>query len=132
MRLIGLTLCLLASSLGARAESVEDRVAALEARVKALEVALQNQAIKPVALNAAGIDGTYKANLPNGEVMTAEFSKGKVVATFGKETKTGTYEIIGQRIVITAEGKSETLLIDGEVLHDTTAGNDKIDFLKTK
>ena len=41
MRSIGLTLCLLASSFGARAESVEDRLAALEMRVKTLEQALQ-------------------------------------------------------------------------------------------
>jgi len=40
MRRIGLTLCLLVSSLGARAEAAEDRVAELEARVKALETAL--------------------------------------------------------------------------------------------
>jgi hypothetical protein len=39
MRRIGLTLCLLVSSLGARAEAAEDRVAELEARVKALETA---------------------------------------------------------------------------------------------
>jgi len=37
MRFIGLTIALLASSLGARAQSAEDRVAALEARVKSLE-----------------------------------------------------------------------------------------------
>ena len=43
MRLIGLTLCLLASSFGARAESIEDRMAALERRVKGLEEALRNQ-----------------------------------------------------------------------------------------
>jgi hypothetical protein len=40
MRRLGLTLCLLVSSLGARAAAAEDRVAELEARVKALESAL--------------------------------------------------------------------------------------------
>lgn len=37
MRLIGLTLCLLASSFGARAESIEDRMASLERQVKTLD-----------------------------------------------------------------------------------------------
>ena len=69
MRFAGLTLCLLASSLGARAESVEDRVAALEARVKALEMALSQQGSKPIA---AVIDGTYVSTLPNGESVTLE------------------------------------------------------------
>ena len=41
MRLIGLTLCLLASSFGARAESIEDRMASLERQVKTLEEALR-------------------------------------------------------------------------------------------
>ena len=40
MRLTGLALCLLASSLGARAESLEDRVAVLEQRIKNLEQTL--------------------------------------------------------------------------------------------
>ena len=43
MRLIGLTIALLASSLGARAESVEDRMTALEEQVKTLQEALRNQ-----------------------------------------------------------------------------------------
>lgn len=43
MRLFGLTLALLASSLGARAESVEDRMTALEQQVKTLQEALRNQ-----------------------------------------------------------------------------------------
>jgi hypothetical protein len=43
MRLIGLTLCLLASTFGARAESIEDRMAALERQVKTLEEALRAQ-----------------------------------------------------------------------------------------
>jgi hypothetical protein len=128
MRLIGLTLCLLASSLGARAESVEDRVSALEARVKALEEALHNQAPKAVA----GVDGTYKGSLPSGQLLTLAFNKGSVTATAGKDSTTGTYEIVGQRVIVTAAGKSETLTIDGDVLHDTTSGNTKIDFIKSK
>jgi len=47
MRLIGLTLCLLASNFGARAESIEDRMAALERQVKTLEEALRNQGGQP-------------------------------------------------------------------------------------
>jgi hypothetical protein len=132
MRFVGLTLALLASSLGARADSVEDRVNALEARVKALEEALRAvQGIKQPA--AANIDGEYKGTLPEGAPITLTFDKGKVVATTGNESKTGTYEIVGQRVLITAEGgKSETLTIDGNVLH-ANAGKDKtIDFTKTK
>ncbi len=131
MRFIGLTLCLLASSLGARAESVEDRVAALEARVKALEEVLHNQADKPAASSAVSIDGTYKTTLPNGDLMTLEFSKGSVTATSGKESKTGAYEIAGPRVVITRDGKTETLTIDGDHLR-VEKGHDKIDFFKAK
>jgi hypothetical protein len=131
MRLLGLTLCLLASSLGARADSVEDRVAALEARVKALEAALQNQAGKPVALNAATIDGTYKATLPNGQLVTAEFSKGAVTVTTSSETKSGTYEIAGQRIIATAGDKSAILTVEGDHLR-AQDGDKQIDFVKTK
>jgi len=132
MRFVGLTLALLASSLGARADSVEDRVSALEARVKALEEALRVQGGGKQA-TAAGIEGEYHATLPNGNPITLTFDKGKVVATSDKETKTGTYEIVGQRIVITADGgKTEVLTIDGGVLHGN-AGKDKtIDFTKTK
>ena len=54
MRLIGLTLCLLASSFGARAEAAEDRVASLEARVKALEEALYNQGALTAANETTG------------------------------------------------------------------------------
>jgi hypothetical protein len=43
MRLVGLTLCLLASSLGARAEAAEERIAVLENQVKTLQEALRNQ-----------------------------------------------------------------------------------------
>jgi len=131
MRFIGLTLALLASSLGARADSVEDRVSALEARVKALEEALRVQGAKQAT--AASIDGEYHATLPNGNPLTLTFDKGKVVATSDKDTKTGSYEIVGQRVVITADGgKTEVLTIDGGVLHGN-AGKDKtIDFTKTK
>ena len=55
MRFIGLTLCLLASSFGARAESAEDRIGALEARVKALEQALRDAGEKPVAPAAVAV-----------------------------------------------------------------------------
>ena len=40
MRFTGLALCLLASSLGARAESLEDRIGTLEQRIKDLEQTL--------------------------------------------------------------------------------------------
>jgi hypothetical protein len=111
---------------------VEDRVSALEARVKALEEALHAvQGAKQAT--AASIDGEYHATLPNGNPLTLTFDKGKVVATSDKDTKTGSYEIIGQRVVITADGgKTEVLTIDGDVLHGN-AGKDKtIDFTKTK
>ena len=48
MRIIGLTLCLLASSFGARAESIEGRMASLERQVKTLEEALRLQTGTPV------------------------------------------------------------------------------------
>lgn len=57
MRLIGLTLCLLASSFGARAESIEDRMAALERQVKTLEAALRDQESKP-ALDAEFVEAS--------------------------------------------------------------------------
>jgi hypothetical protein len=131
MRLFGLTLCLLASSLGARAESVEERVTALEARVKALEAVLQSQAEKSVAITAANIEGTYKATLPNGEAITVVFANGKSVVSTGKETKTATYEIIGQQVVLKADGKIESMTIDGDHLRSHNA-RDKIDFVKIK
>ena len=80
---------------------------------------------------AANIDGTYKATLSNGESITVEFAQGKAVATTGKETKTATYEIIGQRVVVTADGKSETMTIDGDHLR-TVEGSNTLDFVKTK
>ena len=132
MRRLGLTLCFLVSSFSARADSVEDRVAALEARVKALEEALHTHG-NVAASPAIAIDGTYTAKLPNGGVVTAEFSKGKVVASTGGESKAGTYEVVGQRVVITADGKTEVLEIAGDGHLKTPAGgNDKLDFIKAK
>jgi hypothetical protein len=128
MRFIGLTLCLLASSLGARAESVEDRVVALEARVKALEEALHSQPAKPAAVN---VDGTYKAAVGNGKSITVVFDKGKVTANIGDENKLGTYEVAGDRVIVTADGKSEILTIDGDRLTGKE-GDNKIEFVKTK
>jgi len=58
MRRIGLTLCLLVSSLGARAEAAEDRVAELEARVKALETALGASSVLDARQEKR--DGTYE------------------------------------------------------------------------
>ena len=67
MRFIGLTIALLASSLGARAQSAEDRVAALEARVKSLEAALQQRSSVPLALDAGAQEsatGAYEIAVP--------------------------------------------------------------------
>ena len=60
MRLFGLTLCLLASSLGARAESIEDRMASLEQQVKTLEEALRNQSGKPTLTDIDAVDAEFK------------------------------------------------------------------------
>ena len=49
MRFVGLTLCLLASSFAARAESAEERLSALEAKVKVLEQALLEAGAKSPA-----------------------------------------------------------------------------------
>ena len=69
MRLFGLTLALLASSLGARAESVEDRMTALEEQVKTLQEALRSQnsmADKPELLSMTdGQTGSDKTALIN-------------------------------------------------------------------
>jgi hypothetical protein len=59
MRLVGLTLCLLASSLGARAESIEDRMAALERQVKTLEEALRNQSTKATLADTDAVDADF-------------------------------------------------------------------------
>ena len=124
MRLIGLTLCLLASSLGARAESVEERIGALEARVKELENALRNQAANPASIIA---DGVYKGQLPNGEAMTLELSKGHFVASTDQGSKSGVFEILGDKVIATVDGKPEFLRIEGDHLK-----NDKIDLTKSK
>ena len=60
MRLFGLTLALLASSLGARAESVEDRMASLERQVKTLEEELRNQSGKPMMADTDAVDAEFK------------------------------------------------------------------------
>ena len=60
MRLFGLTLCLLASSLGARAESIEDRMASLERQVKTLEEALRNQSGKPTMAVTDAVTAEFK------------------------------------------------------------------------
>ena len=65
MRLFGLTLALLASSLGARAESVEDRMTALEQQVKTLQEALRSQsgaADKPELLSITDGDNIAPIN----------------------------------------------------------------------
>ena len=127
MRFIGLTLCLLASTFGARADSLEDRVTALELRVKVLEDALHAQG---GAANAvASIDGTYKATMPNGTSITATFDKGKVTVVDGSETKTATYTVAGGKVFVTGDGKTESLTIDGD--HLRTDDNNRIDFQKT-
>jgi hypothetical protein len=77
------------------------------------------------------VDGTYQATLPNGNPITLTFDKGKVVSSSGKDTRAGTYEIVGQRVVVTADGKSESLTIDGTVLHGGTPDK-AIDFTKTQ
>ena len=60
MRLFGLTLCLLASSLGARAESIEDRMASLERQVKTLEEALRNQNGMPTIADIDAVDAEFR------------------------------------------------------------------------
>lgn len=125
MRLIGLTLCFLVSSFSARAESVEERVAALEARVKTLENALRTQTEKTAA--AKSIEGTYKAVLQNGDSGTVELTEGRVLFSSGSESKTGTYEVVGQRVIATVEGKTEVLRIEGDHLK-----SDKIELIRTK
>ena len=59
MRLFGLTLCLLASSFGARAESIEDRMASLERQVKTLEEALRNQSGQPTMADTDALDAEF-------------------------------------------------------------------------
>ena len=131
MRSFGLTLCLLVSSFGARAEAAEDRLAVLEARVKALEQALREGAGQPAApAPAAVLDGSYKAVTPDGKVLTLDLKDGKAVVAMGTDTKTGTYQVIGQRVVVTVDGKAEALDIEGGHLR-AAKGSDKIDFVKS-
>jgi hypothetical protein len=113
---------------------VEDRVSALEARVKALEEALHGVQGAKQQVTPSSIDGEYHATLPDGNPITLTFEKGKVVATADKETKTGAYEVVGQRVIVTGDGgKTEVLTIEGNVLHGKTRGDGKtIDFTKTK
>lgn len=132
MRFVGLTLCLLVSSIVARAETAEERITALEARVKALELALREAGGKfPTASAGAGLDGTYKATLSNGKELTLELQSGKVSVSMDADAKSGTYEAIGQRLVVHVEGTSETLEIDGGHLRGVK-GNEKIDFVRIK
>jgi hypothetical protein len=122
MRTLGLTLCLLASSL-------EDRINALEARVKALEQALQQKAAPAPA--AGNIEGSYRALMDDGKVLIMELKDGKVSVALGNDTKTGTYEVLGEKIVITVDNKPEAFAIEGDHIK-LVKGNDKVDFVKTK
>jgi len=124
MRFLGLTLCLLASSFTARAESVEERIGALESRVKALEEALRNQPASPIAAIA---DGSYKGRMPSGESVTIELAKGRIFVSSEKESRVGTYEVIGNKVVMSFNGKSEFLRIEGDHLK-----NEQIDLIKSK
>lgn len=130
MRFAGLALCLLASSMGARAESLEDRVATLEARVKALEQALRTQGgltnnTKPVT--ASSVEGTYQAFSPNGDRIVFELAQGHIIATFGSLAKAGTYEVVSDHLIATIEGKTEVLNIEGTHLRA-----EKIDLSRIK
>jgi hypothetical protein len=127
MRFLGLTLCLLASSFTARAESVEERIAALEARVKSLEQALGNQAAKPAAHVA---DGTYKGQLPNGDSLTLKLADGHYVASTDQGSKEGAFEVMGDKdkvVVATVDGKPQFLRLEGDHLK-----NDTVDLTKSK
>ena len=124
MRFLGLTLCLLASTFGARADSLEDRVTALELRVKVLEDTLRTQVGGNAA--SANIDGTYKAALPNGSSLTATFDKGKVTVVDGAKTTTATYAVAGGKVFVTGDGKTESLTVDGD--HLRTEDNKHLDF----
>ena len=127
MRFIGLTLCLLASSFSARAESVEERIAALEARVKSLEQALAGQAGTPSAHIA---DGTYKGQLSNGDSVTLKLADGHYVASTDQGSKEGVFEVMGGKdkvVMATVDGKPQFLRIEGDHLK-----NDAIDLTKSK
>ena len=80
MRLLGLTLCLLASSFGARAESIEDRMASLERQVKTLEEALRIQSEAPTL---------SLSNLPTPQLAPSELTPDRKLTTgVPVETKT--------------------------------------------
>ncbi len=63
MRLFGLTLCLLVSAFGSRAESIEDRVASLERQVKTLEEALRMQGGKAMLTDTDDAEARFTAPL---------------------------------------------------------------------
>jgi hypothetical protein len=69
MRFVGLTLCLLVSSLGARAESIEDRMAALERQVKTLEEALRNQSGQQTITVTDAADAEEKTARPTSDTL---------------------------------------------------------------
>ena len=73
MRFVGLTLCLLASSFAARAESAEERLSTLEARVKSLEQALLEVGGK---LPAAAVSAPLVDSLPAPIATIPEVSSG--------------------------------------------------------
>jgi hypothetical protein len=57
MRFAGLSICLLVSTLSARAESLEERVVTLEHRIKSLEAELRTRDV------ASGLDQTVAAGV---------------------------------------------------------------------
>ncbi len=75
MRFVGLTLCLLASSFAARAESAEERLSTLEARVKSLEQALLEVGGK---LPAAAVSAPLEDSLPVPMATISEEQSGPV------------------------------------------------------
>lgn len=130
MRLIGLTLCLLASSFGARAESVEDRMAALEARVKVLEQALKVQSEKLLP-TAASVEGNYKTVVLN-KILNLDLKDGKASFEEGEEKAAGTYTVVDNVLTVTIEtGKPQVFVISGDRLISSGFGGN-MEFVKTK
>ena len=82
-------------------------------------------------MDGAHLDGTYKAALPNGKSVTAEFKSGVVTAVTDDGLKSGTYEISGRRVVVTAGDKTVILMMEGGHLHGQD-GDVQFDFVKTK
>jgi hypothetical protein len=78
MRFVGLTLCLLASSFAARAESAEERLNALEARVKVLEQALLEAGAKSPAVSVAAPLADHSRPAPHLEGQSAPLSLVKI------------------------------------------------------